>query len=349
MQRVGESGWLILGSEVKQFEGALSDYWDGLEAVGCGNGLDALEIALRSLGLKPGEPVLTTPLTAYATTLAILRAGGTPVFADVDSQGLIDLEQTSEIVSKRPDIRFFVPVHLYGFSLDLGRLQELRRGHDLRIVEDCAQSIGARFGGRATGTVGQMAATSFYPTKTLGALGDGGAVLTADPALALKARQLRDYGQTEKYVHTFHGLNSRLDELHAAVLADSLLVRLPTFLERRKKVAGRYLESLSNPKLTLPSPPKGSEPAWHLFPLLVEGDRADFQRHLLHAGVRSGQHYPRLANDQQALGGKGETFGELPRAREFAAKQVSIPMHPYLTDAEVDRVIAACNSWKGRP
>src|SRR5882724_11169339 len=170
VRRVGASGWFILGNEVDAFEKALAELWGVSHAVGTGNGLDALEIALRCLGLQPGEKVLTTPLSAFATTLAILRAGGGPVLVDVDDFGRIDLDQCREVLTKDRSIRFLVPVHLFGFPLPLDELARLRTDFELRIVEDCAQSIGASYGGTRAGTIGQIAATSFYPTKNLGAL-----------------------------------------------------------------------------------------------------------------------------------------------------------------------------------
>ena len=212
IRRVGASGSYILGKEVEAFEKELATFWGISHAVGTGNGLDALEIGLRCLGLRPGEKVLTTPLSAFATTLAIVRGGGVPVFVDVDATGGLDLAQCREVLSRDRSIRFLLPVHLYGRALNMEQLKSLQRDFSLRLLEDCAQAIGAATGGIRAGTVGQAAATSFYPTKNLGALGDAGAILTNDPSIATAAMEMRNYGQSAHYLHSRLGLNSRLDD-----------------------------------------------------------------------------------------------------------------------------------------
>jgi dTDP-4-amino-4,6-dideoxygalactose transaminase len=345
--RVGESGWLILGSEVAACEAQLARAFGLPFAVGCGNGLDALEISLRALGLTPGQRVLTTPLSAFATALAIVRAGGIPVFVDVDDSGLLDLEACDRVLGGRQDIRFVVPVHLYGHALDLHRLAVLKRVHGLTVVEDCAQSFGARSHGEGVGAVGELAATSFYPTKNLGCMGDGGALFAADGRLADIARSLRDYGQSAKYVHSRLGMNSRLDEIQAAILRSALLPRLDRFTARRQEIAAHYRSGIRNSALTIPPAPLGSVSVWHLFPLLVEGDRSAFKAHLDAAGIGHGFHYPQLIPDQDALSGiPFETAGSLERARRFAQQEISIPIHPYLTSEDVARVIDACNAFR---
>ena len=348
VERVGASGWYVLGQSVADFERALASRMERRFAVGCASGLDAIEIALRALALPAGTRVLTTPLSAFATTLAIVRAGCVPVFADVDAHGNLDLEICARVLGERPDLRAMVPVHLYGQPLDLDVLADLKRRFALRIVEDCAQSIGARFGERAAGTVGELAATSFYPTKNLGALGDGGALLGDDEALCKVAAALRNYGQSSRYVHDRLGLNSRLDELHAAILQTAMLPRLDDWTARRRRVAARYLAGIRHAQVSLPAPPSRAVPVWHLFPVLVApARRAHLQDHLRAAAVDSAVHYPSLLPDQQALAGIAtEVIGDLPRARQYAAGEVSLPIHPFLTDGEVDRVIDAVNGWK---
>lgn len=349
VERVGASGWYILGPEVAEFERRLAERWPAPHAVGVGNGLDALEIGLRCLGVKDGDRVLTTPLSAFATTLAILRVGAVPVFSDVDERGLLDLQVCRELLRRDHGIRALVPVHLYGHALDLGELEALRADFGVVLLEDCAQSIGAESNGRRTGTVADVAATSFYPTKNLGAFGDGGALLVRSEELAVRARALRHYGQTATYVHDFAGLNSRLDELHAAVLRQALLPHLDAWTCRRREVAARYRDGLSNPALELTSEPPGSRSVWHLFPVLVPpGQREPFVRHLRERGVSTGMHYPRLIPDQIALRERRfEVAGELTRALRFADSEVSLPIHPFLTDPEVDRAVEACNGWEG--
>ena len=348
VRRAGRNGWYVLGEEVDAFENALAKAWGVSQAVGTGNGLDALEIGLRCLDLQPGEKVLTTPLSAFATTLAILRAGGLPVFVDVDDLGCIDLAQCRQALEKDKSIRFLVPVHLYGFALPMEELARLKTDFELQVVEDCAQSIGASRAGVQTGTVGQVAATSFYPTKNLGALGDAGALLTNDSALAAKARALRNYGQTEHYLHSQLGLNSRLDELHAAIMRDAFLPHLADWTAARRQTAAKYRVEIRHPSIQLPAPSPYMTPAWHLYPILAtDGTRDRLQSHLKSSGVMTGVHYPRLICDQAALPqGAWECAADPANARRFAARELSLPIHPFLTEEEVDTVIAACNAWK---
>jgi dTDP-3-amino-3,4,6-trideoxy-alpha-D-glucose transaminase len=348
VRRVGGSGWYILGGEVESFERALAEWWGVSHAVGTGNGLDALEIGLRCLDLQPGEKVLTTPLSAFATTLAILRAGGVPVFVDVDDLGAIDLRQCRRVLEKDRSIRFFVPVHLYGFPLPMEELGRLKADFHLQVLEDCAQSIGASHAGMKTGVVGQMAATSFYPTKNLGALGDAGALLTNDAALAAKAKTLRNYGQTEPGIHSDLGLNSRLDELQAAIMRDALLPHLADWTEARRRTASRYLTQIRHPAIQLPTPGPDMKPVWHLFPILAgEGLREQLQSHLKTKGIMTGIHYPQRICDQAAL---PKCISEIAidpvNARRFTSCELSLPIHPFLTEQEVDTVTAACNAWK---
>ena len=298
---------------------------------------------IARLDLQPGQKVLTTPFSAFATTLAILRAGGVPVFVDVDDNGNIDLEQCREVFSRERSIRFFVPVHLYGNPLDLEKLAGLKRDFDLVIVEDCAQAIGAKHGGRNVGTVGQAAATSFYPTKNLGALGDGGALLTNDPRTATRARALRNYGQSDLYLHDEFGLNSRLDELHAAVLSDALLPNLQRWTEARRQIAARYLRDIDLIRTIEPAP--SAEPVWHLFPIFVEAaERDNVREHLLGRGIASGVHYPRVIPDQPAmqLSLSYEVAIEPSNARRLAASELSLPIHAFLREDEVQVVITLC-------
>lgn len=348
MDRVGQSGWFIPGSEVASFEKELAKFWGLPFCVGCGNGLDALEISLRCLGLERGDRVLTTPLSAFATTMAIVRAGGVPVFVDVDRSGSMDLGLAAQLLETDHTIRFLLPVHLFGHAMRLDRLAELKSRFDLLVVEDCAQAIGARSGGQPVGSVGELAATSFYPTKNLGCMGDGGAILTADGALAELAGSLRNYGEVEKYDHEHMGMNSRLDELHAAILRDALLPGLGRVTERRIEIAARYRAEIRSSGLSIPPVPEGSESVWHLFPVIVPGGRAPFLAHLNQLGIEAGVHYPKLIPEQGALKctpGHSRSVS-LVRATEFADCEVSLPIHPFLSDHDVERVIEACNGWE---
>jgi dTDP-4-amino-4,6-dideoxygalactose transaminase len=347
LDRVGRSGWVILGKEVSQFETELAGWWGHPWAVGVANGLDALEIAFRCEGMKRGDLVLTTPLSAFATTLAILRVGAIPVFADVDPSGLLDLADAETVVSRlsvKP--RFVVPVHLYGHALSLRSLEAFAARHGMITIEDCAQAIGARSDGRPVGSAGRVCATSFYPTKNLGAFGDAGALLTSSVEVRDLARTLRDYGQSDKYVHDEVGLNSRLDEVHAAMLRSVQLPLLAAQTARRKQIASRYIENITCRALEIPPVPSGSDSVWHLFPVIVDGDRDRFREHLEQRKVGTALHYPHLIPNQKAMRDVPvPKVGPLPRATRFAQHQVSLPLHPFLTDEQVNQVISACNGY----
>lgn len=343
------SGWYVLGREVKEFEAELGRYWGLSHVVGVASGLDAIEISLRVLGCSPGDKVLTTPVSAFATTLAIVKLGAIPIFVDTDDRGLIDLDAVETVLRADSSIRYFVPVHLFGHALNLEQLQRLSAEFDLALVEDCAQSIGANWHARATGTAGAMAATSFYPTKNLGAMGDGGAILTNDEELARKAAVLRDYGQSAKYHHSEIGYNSRLDEIQASLLRRAALPRLAQWTARRREIAARYLAEIVNANVGLSRDPAPGGSCWHLFPVTIAADRKScFMGELKSRGILTGEHYPRAIPDQTALAGSMFQIapGGLPRARTFCSSEVSLPIHPYLNDDEVSQVIEAVNCWR---
>jgi dTDP-4-amino-4,6-dideoxygalactose transaminase len=344
---VGESGWYVQGKNLAEFEQSLAGLWQRRYAAGVASGLDALEISLRILGCGPGDLVLTTPLSAFATTLAILKIGAVPIFVDTDRSGHLDLALCREVLRQRENIRFLLPVHLYGNALDLSALRALRTEFDLKVVEDCAQAILATSAGIPAGSVGHFAATSFYPTKNLGALGDGGAILTDDGQFDRLVRVLRDYGQSAKYFHDEIGYNSRLDELHAAVLNRVYLPELQRWTARRREIAARYRAGLRNEQCEcLPTPP-ASGSVHHLFPVLVpEGRKQKFLSYMRSKGILCGEHYPIPIPDQRALEGtQWEIATPLDHARRIAKGEVSLPIHPYLTDEEVGRVIEAVNEW----
>ncbi|MEA2194375.1 MAG: hypothetical protein QOG42_809 [Solirubrobacteraceae bacterium] len=346
VDRVGRSGSLILGEEVAAFESQLAGWWGVKHAVGVASGLDALEIALRCADIDLGDRVLTTPLTAFATTLAILRVGATPVWCDVDDSGGMDLAAARRALESDGAIRAVLPVHLYGHALSPSGLEALAAEYGVVVVEDCAQSAGARREGRPTAAAGRIAATSLYPTKNLGAMGDGGVVLTGDDAVAERARALRNYGQDRRGHHVEPGLNSRLDELQAAILRAAHLPRLDGWLQRRSAIAERYAQGLEGSALR-PIRPTGGRSANHLFAVeVMHGDRDERARGFAAAGVAVGRHYPVVCPDQPACAraGAGVAVGELPVARRLAAGELSLPIHPYLTDDEVEHVIATCTA-----
>lgn len=338
VEETGASGWYVLGEQVKAFEANLAQCWRATHAVGTASGLDAIEIALRACGVQPGDKVLTTPMSAFATTMAIVRLGAIPVFCDTDSNGLIDLSEARSTLLAIAGIRYLVPVHLYGFPLEAAKLKALIEEFSLTCVEDCAQSI------LACSLTGHAAATSFYPTKNLGALGDGGAAITNDPSLAVRMRRLRDYGQSAKYVHAEVGWNSRLDELQAAILNHAFLPRLAGWTARRREIAARYSRGWKRADIRL-AKDVATEACWHLFPIYTD-HKASLIVHLRATGVGCGEHYPIVIPDQPAMRDVNHAvYGDLPNARRVAGQQLSLPIHPYMTDAEVDRVLEAVEMW----
>jgi dTDP-3-amino-3,4,6-trideoxy-alpha-D-glucose transaminase len=344
-----ESGWYVLGGEVKEFEAQLAGLWGMRHAIGVASGLDAIEISLRALGCGTGDKVLTTPVSAFATTLAIVRLGAIPVFTDTGDGGLIELDAAGEALRRDPSIRFFVPVHLFGHSLDLDRLRSLASTFGVAVVEDCAQSIGAKWQGQLAGSAGISAATSFYPTKNLGGMGDGGAVLTNDPELASRVAVLRDYGQSAKYRHSVIGYNSRLDELQAALLKRAGLPRLKQWTNRRREIAARYLAEIRNDHVCVPRVPAQSHSCWHLFPVLVHAEHKHaFMNDLKSRGVLTGEHYPQAIPDQEAMATVPFEIAAsgIEQARRFCRSEVSLPIHPYLLEQEVSAVIETVNRWR---
>ena len=342
IERVGHSGWLVLGEEVRAFELEIAAWWGVPHAVGVASGLDALEIALRCADLPRGSRVLTTPLTAFATTLAIVRAGAEPVWCDVDGSGGLDLDQVDATLRADRSIRAVMPVHLYGHPIDPAGLERLAIEHNVVTIEDCAQSAGAERAGKPTGLAGIAAGTSLYPTKNLGSMGDGGVLLTSDETIAARARRLRNYGQGSQYEHVELGLNSRLDELHAAVLRSAMLPRLDRWLARRGEIASRYTEALHESSLR-PVAAAGGRSAHHLFPVqMLDNDPKAVREQIIQRGVAVGRHYPLVCPDQPAMRGLGTAVGDLATARQLAERELSLPIHPYLEGQEIEAVIEAC-------
>lgn len=346
IDRVGRRGRWVLDREVSLFERKLSPWFNGRPVVACASGLDALELALRGVGVAPGDRVLTTPVSAFATTQAILRVGALPVFSDVDASGLIDLNLAYQVLRRNPAIRYFLPVHLYGQSLDPVKLIQIQRDLGVTIIEDCAQALGSHVGDRGAGTTGAVAAVSFYPTKNLGALGDGGAVIFRSKTLAKQARWRRDYGQKEKYCHVTFGMNSRLDELQAAILNRAMLPRFARWNERRAHIAKRYCGEIRSSSLHIPTFQRST--TWHIFPVYVRENRVSFVRHMKRRGVQTAVHYPTLIPRQPLFRrGKGFEFAtRLLRAEDIVRQEVSLPVHPWMTERDIDCVISAVRAWK---
>jgi dTDP-3-amino-3,4,6-trideoxy-alpha-D-glucose transaminase len=336
--RVLEGGWYILGREVAAFEQEFAAYCDVAHAVGVGSGTDALHLALAACGIGPGDEVITVPHTAVATVAAIELAGARPVLVDVDpARYTLDPDQLEAAIT--PHTRAVVPVHLYGCPADLGPIMGIAQRHGLFVVEDCAQAHGALYQGQRVGSWGHIAAFSFYPTKNLGACGDGGMVTTNDPDLAQRARLLRQYGWQARYISSLKGLNSRLDELQAAILRVKLHY-LEAWNERRRRLAHLYDERLAESGVVTPQEPDDVTHVYHLY--VVRHPRRDELRAFLRErGIGSLVHYPVPVHLQPAYRDLGHEAGTLPSAEAAAREVLSLPLCPELSEEEVARVADA--------
>lgn len=342
--RVVASGWFVLGPEVEAFEHEFAAASGAAHAVGVGTGTDAIALILRALDIGPGDEVITTPVTAAYTALAVMMAGARPVFADVDPQRLtIDPACVERAIT--PRTRAILPVHLYGQPADMVALDAIARRHSLAIVEDACQAHLARAAGRAVGTFGAAGAFSFYPTKNLGALGDGGAVVTNDAALAERVRRLRNGGQTVRYDHREFGVNSRLDEMQAAILR-ARLPRLAAWTDARRRLAGLYRSALEGASVTVPA---AQDPGhvYHLFVVLSgspAGRRDALRRHLAASGVETLVHYPIAVSAQPAMAIAQPA--RCPVGESMCGQVLSLPLHPGLSDTEVSEVADAVRAFQ---
>jgi len=340
--RVLASGQYILGPEVDAFEAAFAAWLGVGHAVGAGSGTDAIELALRACGIGPGELVFTVSHTAVATVAAIERAGAIPVLIDIESGGFtMDLAGLAAALREPPPGRpaAILPVHLYGEPADLGPILELARRHGLRVIEDCAQSHGAAYCGRRTGSLGDIACFSFYPTKNLGALGDAGMTATDDPALAVALRELREYGWRERYVSARTGINTRLDPLQAAILT-TRLPRLADDNARRQAIAARYDRGLEGLPLALPQRRAECTHVFHQY-VIRSTERDRLREHLRAARIGTGIHYPVPVHLQPAYQGRlGEFPAGLPETTHAMREILSLPIYPQLAGEAADRVIA---------
>lgn len=341
--RVLDSGWYVLGNEVAAFEKKWADTCGVAHGVGVGNGMDAIEIALRALDIGPGDEVITTPMTAFATVLAILRAGAIPVLADIDlKSALLSLESAERCIS--PRTKALLLVHLYGQVRRMEAWTAFCNKHGIVLVEDCAQAHLATWHGKVAGSFGVAGAYSFYPTKNLGASGDAGMLVTNEKTLAERAARLRNYGQSVRYEHPELGMNSRLDEIHAAILAERLKW-LPEFTERRWQIADAYRVGIKNTLVTLlAEPEERSAHIYHLF-VITCPQRDALQTHLKNHQVQTLIHYPIPIHGQEPCQKiKIDPHGLI--ASELHATQcLSLPCHPQMTDGDVKKVIATVNSF----
>ncbi len=339
------SGWYILGREGAAFEQEFAGWLGAAHAVGCGNGTDALALALRGLGIGAGAAVVTVSHTAVATVAAIEMAGAVPLLLDIDpAHYTLDPAELAEVLAHPPaglpPIRAVIPVHLYGQAADMGAILPVCRRHRVAVIEDCSQAHGATFEGAKLGTLGDIGTFSLYPTKNLGALGDGGVLATGDRALAERIAALRQYGWRAHYVSDAVGVNSRLDEIQAAVLR-VMLARLDLRNDRRQAIAARYDEALSGSAIR---PPARRQDATHVFHQYVVRavNRDATQARLREAGIGTGIHYPVPVHCQPAYRGRVTLGPAGCRASESAAAEVlSLPVYPELSDAEAGRITAA--------
>jgi dTDP-4-amino-4,6-dideoxygalactose transaminase len=343
-ERVIRSGWWVLGAEVGAFEAEWAQRLGVPHVLGCGNGMDAIELGLRALGIGAGDEVITTPMTAFATVLAVLRAGAVPVLADIDPDtAMLDPASVQRCIGART--RAIVLVHLYGQLGPVEELLALADRHGIHLVEDCAQAHGAAAGERQAGSFGVFGAWSFYPTKNLGAVGDGGALCTGSQVVADQVRALRNYGQTVRYHHPHLGMNSRLDEIQAAILR-ARLPWLDAWTTRRREIAAAYARGIDNAAVrALALPAQASRHVHHLF-VVTCAQRDGLQRHLNAAGIDALIHYPVPIHHQAPCRDIRRDAAGLAVAETHARNCLSLPCHPAMTDAEVAQVLAAVNAFE---
>ena len=342
IRRVRSSGRLVLGREVEAFEREFAAWVGAAHGVGVASGTDALTLALRALEIGPGDEVITVANAGVPTVAAICAAGATPRFVDVDGDGLLlDASLLKDAVN--PRTRCLLPVHLYGRPVAMEPLLELAARRGLAVVEDCAQAHGARLADRHVGTFGDVGCFSFYPTKNLGAYGDGGMCVSADAGLAERLRRLRFYGFGKDDRHArIEGANSRLDEIQAAVLRVKL-GRLDALLDERRAIADRYRTGLAGAALHLPSEPPQTRHAFHLFVVQSERRRA-LRAALEAAGIGSAIHYPEPVHRMEAYARLGYRDGDLPVSERASERVLSLPIYPGLERSAVDEVIATLSA-----
>jgi len=341
--RVMRSGWYILGPELKAFEAEFASYTGSKHCIGVNSGTDALILAFRALGIGEDDEVIVPAGTYIASVIGVTENGSNPVFVDSDKFLLMDVDDIERHITERT--KAILPVHLYGQSCRMDKVVEIAKKHNLYIVEDCAQCHGASYNGKMTGTFGTIGCFSFYPTKPLGAFGDAGALVTDDDDLAEKLRFLRNYGSKVKHHNEINGVNSRMDELQAAILRIGL-----TYLEEgnteRCWIAERYLKEIKNGLIQLPKVAEKATNVFHLFPVICE-DRDGFQRYLLENGIKTQVHYPIPSYVAECYKEWGYAREDFPKASYIAEHEVSLPIYDCMPRDEVDWVIEVVNHYVG--
>ena len=340
--RVFTSSWYIEGKEDASFEKAFAEYCGTSYCIGCGNGLDALMLSLKALGVGEGDEVIVPSNTYIATALAVTYVGATPVFVESDiNTFLIDPSLVEEKITAKT--KAIMPVHLYGQACDMDAIMSIAKKHSLYVVEDCAQAHGATYKGKRVGSFGDVAGFSFYPGKNLGALGDAGAAVTNSKELADKIRALGNYGSDYKYHHIYKGNNSRLDEMQAAFLS-AKLPHLDKMNEERRRIADRYTAGIKNSKVVTPVVKEECVPVWHIYGIRCK-ERDALEKFLNDKGIGTNKHYPIPMHMQDCYKDLGIKQGELPVAEEISATELSLPMYYGMTDEQVQYVINAINEF----
>lgn len=342
-ERVYTRSWYIEGTEDEAFEKSFAGYCGAGYCVGTGNGLDALMLALKALGIGEGDEVIVPSNTYIATALAVTYVGASPVLAEPDIHTFnIDSDRIESKITERT--KAIMPVHLYGQVCDMDPIMEIAARHNLYIVEDCAQAHGATYKGKKAGAFGDVSGFSFYPGKNLGALGDAGAVVTDRKEIADKVRALGNYGSDYKYHHIYKGNNSRLDEMQAAFLA-AKLPQLDRMNEERRRVAQKYLNGIRNPEIILPYVLPDAVPVWHIFAIRCRR-RDELEKYLNDNGIGTNKHYPIPIHLQECYRDLGYQKGDFPIAEEISATELSLPMYYGITDEQVQYVIDRINEFK---
>lgn len=338
VNRVLNSGWFILGKEVERFEKEFSKYCGVKYCVGVANGLEALQISLMVLGVKKGDEVITTPLSAAATSLAIIHVGAKPIFVDIDPDSYnINASKIEKAITKKTKV--ILPVHLYGQMAEMDKIMRIAKKYRLVVVEDCAQAHGASLNGKKAGAWGDCGAFSFYPSKNLGAYGDAGCIVANNKNISKKLKALRDYGQIGRYNHIYCGLNSRLDEIQAAILRVKLHY-LNRYNARREKLAKLYSKFLTGIPIELPVSKKSAFHVWHLYAVRTK-KRDQLQNYLAKHNIAAQIHYPKILHDQISI--KPFSKGKCPKARQAVKEILSLPLYPELSESEIKYI---CNKIK---
>ncbi|MBE5926102.1 MAG: DegT/DnrJ/EryC1/StrS family aminotransferase [Lachnospiraceae bacterium] len=336
------SGWYILGNELKAFEDEFSKYNNAGYCLGVGSGLDALQLAVRALGIGTGDEVIVQGNTYIASVMGITMNGATPVFVEPDIYGSIDADRIEEKINHKT--KAIMVVHLYGMPGDMDKIMQIANKYDLRVIEDCAQSHGAKYKGKMTGTFGDIGCFSFYPTKNLGAFGDGGAIITNNNEYYERIRILRNYGSDKKYHNKEVGYNSRLDEIQAGLLRVKLS-HLNELISRRRVIAERYIKEIKNDNIIVQQVREESAPVWHQF-VIRTSNREDLIKYFETNGINTIIHYPIPPHLSEAYEYLKVGRNELPITEKFSNEVLSLPMYDGMTDEEVDKVIEVINEWK---